>query len=262
MTETGQIGVARPAPGVGVLTIDRPEKRNAMTAAMTDAFTAAFDDFDADPAIRVIVVTGAGDRAFSSGHDLAQADDTDLSTLFAEAHMQAFLKPAQTSKPVIAAVNGAALAGGFCLALHADLRLAVPEAYFAIPVARIGLVPIAGQSARLPHLLPPAVVTEMVACGTRLGAARAEALGFVNRVVAPDRLMDETLAMAATVAKGSATSIRGYKRILDCTLGTGVAEATALEYRLAAEAGRGPDLREGLAAFRARRDPDFTAGRT
>ena len=260
MSDTGHIGVTRPAAGVGLLTIDRPEKRNAMTASMTAAFIDAFDAFDADQDIRVIVVTGAGDKTFSSGHDLSQVDDSNLSTLFAEEHMQAFLKPLQTQKPVLVAVNGAALAGGFCLALHADLRLAVPDAYFAIPVARIGLVPIAGQSARLPHLLPPATVTEMVACGTRLGAARAEALGFVNRVVAPDRLMDDALAVATTIAKGSTTSIRGYKRILNCTLSEGVTEATALEYKLAAEAGQGPDLREGLAAFRARRDPDFTRG--
>ena len=260
MSDSGHIWVARPAPGVGLLTIDRSEKRNAMTASMSAAFIGAFDAFDADPDIRVIVVTGAGDRAFSSGHDLSQVDEHDPSTLFAEEHMQAFLKPQQTLKPVIAAVNGAALAGGFCLALHADLRLAVPEAFFAIPVARIGIMPIAGQSARLPHLLSPAIVTEMVACGTRLGATRAETLGFVNRVVPPDQLMDEALSMAKTIAKGSATSIRGYKCILDATLNAGVIEATALEYKLAAEAGQGADLREGLAAFRARRDPDFTGG--
>ncbi len=256
----GHIRAEIPASGVGLITIDRPEKRNALTARMIEAFEAAFDAFASDPAIRAIVLTGAGDKAFSSGHDLKDLDDDDLSPLYDEAHMQVFMRPAQTDKPVIAAVNGAALAGGFCLVIHSDLRLAAPSAWFAIPAASLGIVPIAGQSARLPHLLPPAVVSEMVMAGARLGAARAEALGFVNKVVPAETLVAEAVALAARIAAASAVSVAGYKRILATTLFGGVAEADALEYALAREAGEGTDVREGLAAFRARRPPRFGGG--
>lgn len=255
----GRIRAERPEAGVGLIVIDRPDKRNAMSQPMIEDFMAAFRDLDADDCIDAIVLTGAGDKAFCAGHDLKGIPDDELGHLYEEAHMQAFLAPEQTGKPVIAAVNGAAFAGGFCLALHSDLRLATPAATFGVPGARLGIVPIAGQSARLVHLLPPAVVNEMVMCGATLSAERAAHFGFVNAVVDPGALTERAVEMAAKIAAQSGFAVQSYKRIYRKSLYDNVGAADAMEYWLAMAAGQGEDVREGLAAFRERREPRFSA---
>ena len=253
----GKIQTDRPADGVGVITIDRPAKRNALSQAMVETMVHSFTALDHDPSIRVIVLTGAGDRAFCAGHDIKDLPPGELSHLYEEQHMQVFLLPRATLKPVISAVNGAAYAGGFCLALASDLRIATPEASFAVPGARLGIVPIAGQSARLPRLIPPAIANEMVMRGTALDAARAEQFGFVNAVVPTDTLMHEAIAMARDIAAMSAPAVQSYKRIAQASLFGGVEAADAMEYWLAMSAGHGDDVLEGLAAFAEKRAPRF-----
>ncbi|MDA0703325.1 MAG: enoyl-CoA hydratase/isomerase family protein [Proteobacteria bacterium] len=242
---------------VAVITIDRPEKRNALTTGMVASLTQAFQVYDTDPEIRCIVLTGAGDNAFCAGHDIKAITPTDRGHLYEEAHMQVFFAPRDTSKPVIAAINGSAYAGGFCLALNCDLRIATPEASFAIPAARLGIVPIAGQSARLPHLLPSAIVTEMVMLGKPLTSQRAEHFGFLNAIVPQADLLDHAVEMAREISTLSAVTTRSYKRIMQTTLFENVPAADAMEYWLAMAAGQGPDLAEGLAAFAERRPPAF-----
>ena len=175
--------------------------------------------------------------------------------------MQVFLLPQTTTKPVIAAVNGAAYAGGFCMAIACDLRLATPEASFAVPGARLGIVPIAGQSARLPRLLPHAVVNEMVMAGRPLTAARAANFGFVNAVVPRDELLREAVSLARDIAAMSRISVEGYKRISRVALFQGTETADAMEYWLAMQAGHGPDVQEGLNAFAEKRTPDFPSAK-
>ena len=253
----GTITTSNPRAGVALITIDRPDKRNAMTPDMIAALHDAFDRADADKATRAIVLTGAGDTAFCAGHDIKAIAPGDLGHLYEEAHMRVFLRPRDTLKPVIAAVNGAAYAGGFCLAIASDIRLAVPEATFAVPGPRLGIVPIAGQSSRLPHLLPATIVNEMVMTGAPLTSARAHRFGFVNEIVANNGLVDRALAMAAAMTKLSPFSLQSYKRIAQTTLYRSVSEADAMEYWLAMAAGQGADVREGLAAFAERREPRF-----
>lgn len=253
----GTIKTDNPRDGVALITIDRPDKRNAMTPDMIAALHDAFDRADADIATRVIVLTGAGDAAFCAGHDIKAIVPGDLGHLYEEAHMRVFLRPRDTMKPVIAAINGAAYAGGFCLAIASDIRLAAPEATFAVPGPRLGIVPIAGQSSRLPHLLPAAIVNEMVMTGAPLASTRAHQFGFVNEVVAKDALVDRALEMAKAMTKLSPFSLQSYKRIAQTTLYQSVSEADAMEYWLAMAAGHGTDVREGLAAFAERREPRF-----
>ncbi len=253
----GTIEIGYPRGGVALITINRPEKRNAMTPEMIAALHDAFDQADADNSIRAIVLTGAGTTAFCAGHDIKAIAPGDLGHLYEEEHMRVFLRPRDTMKPVIAAINGAAYAGGFCLAIASDIRLATPEATFAVPGPRLGIVPIAGQSARLPHLLPAAIVNEMVMTDAPLTSARAHQFGFVNDIVANDELVDRALAMAASMTKLSPFSLRSYKRIAQTTLYQSVPEADAMEYWLAMAAGQSDDVREGLAAFAERREPRF-----
>ncbi len=257
----GTIGTDVPVEGVGVITIDRPAKRNAMTPDMIAAFTAAFQGFAGDDAIAAIILTGAGDKAFSAGHDIKAISPGDKGHLYEEEHMKVFLLPRTTNKPVIAAVNGAAYAGGFCLAIACDLRLAAPGASFAVPGPRLGIVPIAGQSSRLPRLLPQAVVNEMIMAGRPLSAARAEHFGFVNTVTPREALLDEAISLANDIAAMSRTSVQAYKRIAQETLFASAEAADAMEYWLAMSAGHGPDVKEGLAAFAEKRAPDFPSAR-
>ena len=251
------IKTSSPRAGVALIIIDRPDKRNALTPDMIAALHEAFDRADADKATRVIVLTGAGDIAFCAGHDIKTIAPGDLGHLYEEAHMRVFLRPRDTMKPVIAAINGSAYAGGFCLAIASDIRLATPEATFAVPGPRLGIVPIAGQSSRLPHLLPAAIVNEMVMTGTPLTSARAHHFGLVNEIVASNALVDRALAMAEAMTILSPLSLRSYKRIAQTTLYRSVCEADAMEYWLAMAAGQGDDVREGLAAFAERREPRF-----
>ena len=255
----GIVHMEQPAPGVALITIDRPSKRNALTADMITALLDAFAASDQDDTVRVIVLTGTGDTAFCAGHDIKAIETGDLGHLYEEAHMQVFLAPRKMSKPVIAAVNGSAYAGGFCLALNSDLRLATPEATFAVPGAKLGIVPIAGQAARLPHLLPPAIVNEMTMRGTPLTSARAEHFGFVNAIVPLDNLVPRAVDMAREIAAMSPFAVQSCKRIALTSLYESVQAADAMEYWLAMSAGQGADVREGLAAFRERREPDFSA---
>ncbi len=253
----GTIRASSPQFGVALITIDRPEKRNALTPDMITALHDAFDRADADPDTRIIILTGAGDTAFCAGHDIKAIEPGDLGHLYEEAHMRVFLRPRDTMKPVIAAINGSAYAGGFCLAIASDIRLATPDATFGVPGARLGIVPIAGQSSRLPHLLPAAIVNEMVMTGEPLSSGRAYDFGFVNDIVASDELIDRALAKASTMAELSPVSLQSYKRIAQTTLFRSVSEADAMEYWLAMVAGQGEDVREGLAAFAERRKPRF-----
>ncbi|MDP6708886.1 MAG: enoyl-CoA hydratase/isomerase family protein [Alphaproteobacteria bacterium] len=243
--------------GVALITMDRPEKRNALTPAMIEQLMGAFDRFDGDDAVGAIVLTGAGETAFCAGHDIKAMEPGNLGHLFEEAHMQVFLAPRNARKPVIAAVNGAAYAGGFCLALNSDLRLATPDASFAVPGVRLGIVPIGGQSSRLPHLLPVAIANELTMRGVPLTSARAEHFGFVNAVVPAAELVDRAVEMAAEISRMSPFAVQSCKRIAQVTMTQGVEAADAMEYWLAMAAGHGPDVLEGLTAFRERRQPSF-----
>ena len=243
--------------GVGQIIISRPEKRNAMTVPMIEDFVAAFGEFTRNDGVNVIVLTGAGNKAFCAGHDIKDIPEGDLNHLFGEAHMQAFLLPRNTTKPVISAVNGSAYAGGFCLALASDLRLATPAASFAVSGPRLGIVPIAGQSSRLIRMLPPVIANEVVMAGRPLTAARAEHFGFVNAVVSQTNLIEEAIRLANDIAGMSRFSVQSYKRISQSGLFAGIEAADAMEYWLAAEAGHGEDIKEGLAAFAEKRAPKF-----
>lgn len=257
----GKITCSEPGDGIGLITIDRPQKRNALSAAMVEQLIAGFIDFERDDAIAVIIVTGAGDKAFCAGHDIRDIPDGDLGHLYEEEHMKAFLLPRECPKPVIAAVNGSAYAGGFCLALASDLRLATPQASFAVPGGRLGVVPIAGQSSRLPRIVPPAIANEMIMTGRPLTADRAEHFGFVNAVVSRERLVDESIAMAQDIAAMSRFSVKSYKRIAQQSLFQGAEASDAMEYWLAMAAGHGEDIKEGLAAFAEKRNPVFGPAR-
>lgn len=238
------------------LTIANEAKRNAFTHPMTAALGRAFETAENDPSVRCILLTGAGDKAFSSGHDLNELlVDRDHA---ADPVLNApFYRPQTMTTPTIAVVNGAAHAGGFILALSCDIRVCAPHADFAAPGARIGLLPIGGQISRLPALAPFGFAYEMLATGRRVGAEEALRVGFANRVSAKGAAMADALEIAERIAASSPAVVAAIKRGLNIRIAEGEAAAARFEWDEGSRMQSAPDAEEGVRAFLEKRNPVF-----
>jgi len=240
---------------VAWLTIDRPEARNALNAAVRAGLFAGVDRFNADPDARVLVLTGAGDRAFCAGADLKEMADTAMEVPPAD-YVPIFGRNVEVTKPTIAAVNGVAYAGGFLLAQMCDLCVAADHARFAITEAKVGRG--APWAIPLPWLVPPRVALEILVTGEPLDAARAHQVGLVNRVVPASELVGTTQALAETIAANAPLSVAAAKAMV-------VAAARHQQRDLFEEADRiwepvyrSADAQEGPRAFREHRPPRWT----
>jgi enoyl-CoA hydratase len=240
---------------IRILTICNERIRNAFDEAMSVALLAAFDKADADPGIRAVIVTGAGELAFSSGHDLNE--------LASGAHAQStvgeapFVRPLTMKKPVIAAVNGHCWAAGFMLALSCDLRIAAANAVFGSPGARIGLLPEGGQLYRLPQLIAPTRALEMMLTATPMNAADAANCDLVSRVVPKGEALAEAIAIAEVIASRSPAVVQAVKAGFNLGLREGSVRAELYEAETARILHQGADAREGIAAFLEKRTPRF-----
>ncbi|MYB03438.1 MAG: crotonobetainyl-CoA hydratase [Acidimicrobiaceae bacterium] len=256
---TPSAAVAAVADGpVLEVTIDRP-KANAIDAATSRELSRVFAGFRDDPDLRVAILTGAGDRFFSAGWDLnAAAEGEEFEADYGEGGFGGFGELPGLLKPVIAAVNGMAIGGGFEIVLAADLVVAAEHARFWLPEASLGLVPDSG-SVRLPRMVPPVVANEILYAGRRLDAAEALRWGLVNSVIDASDLMSEARALAARVLEAAPLSVAAIHQIRDRTRHLPLAEAfevlrsgelTAYEAMLGSA-----DAVEGPAAFTEGRSP-------
>jgi enoyl-CoA hydratase len=242
------------------ITINRPDALNALDRPTVEALVAAVERAIAAPAVRVVVVTGAGERAFVAGADIREMSALDArgGAAHALALQQALARIEGAPKPVIAAINGFALGGGLELALACHLRVAADRARFGQPEVTLGLIPGAGGTQRLPRLVGRARALELILGGEMIDAAEALRIGLVNRVVAAAELRPTVERMAATLASRSGVA---QARALDAVIG---GADCALEQGLALEAAlfglcfATEDMREGTAAFLAKRPPAFT----
>ncbi|MGH3433892.1 MAG: enoyl-CoA hydratase/isomerase family protein [Thermocrispum sp.] len=259
------IEVERPHETVIVATINRPHAMNSMTATMFEELEDLAAVVDDDDEVRVLILTGAGEKAFCAGYDLAAADS--LPSLGALGMLELQDLAARSIAairsvriPVIAAVNGAAAGGGLALALAADIRLAVPSAKFNCAMVKIGLHSgDLGISWTLPRLVGPARAAELSYTGRLIGSDEAERIGLVNRVVPADSLLDEARALADTIAANSPGGVQLSKRALYANLeASSFAAAVELENRGQALLTRTEDMVEALTALRERRAPKFT----
>ncbi len=199
--------------GVLVITLNRP-KANAINVPTSLALYAAFQRLQDDPALRVAIITGSG-RFFSAGWDLNAANEGEaVDADHGPGGFAGLTEYFSLSKPVIAAVNGLAIGGGFELALAADLMVLSESAEFALPEARLGIMADSGGVLRLPRRLPRALATELLMTGRRMSAAEAARWGLANAVVAPDALMPRALALAAEVAQAAPLSLAAIKEVL------------------------------------------------
>ena len=254
--------------GVATVTLNRPEKLNAVTSVLLRELIAAFDDADADDAVRAVIVTGAG-RAFCAGADLSAGTQT-----FDRSKRQGpegdgehrdggglvALRIYDMKKPVIAAINGPAVGFGVTMTLPMDIRIASSAARMGFVFARRGVVPEACSTWFLPRLVGMQRAAEWVYTGRVFGAEEAQAGGLVSRVVPPDALMPTALALAREIADNtSAVSVALARQMMWKLLGTDhPMEGHRLDSRGMAWTGSSADAREGIASFLEKRPPRFT----
>jgi enoyl-CoA hydratase len=242
------------------ITLNRPDKLNALNRATLTELHAAFEAAGADEAIRVVVLTGAGPKAFVAGADIAEMNG--LSPVqardFSRHGQRLMTRIEQLGKPVLAMVNGFALGGGLELAMACHLRIAADSAKLGQPEVNLGLIPGFGGTQRLLRLVGRGAALELCLLGTPIDAARAAQIGLVTRVVPADQLEAETQKWAEQLAAAAPQALRG---VLDAVLLGGEAPVeTGLDYETQAFAlaFSTEDMKEGTGAFLARRKPQFT----
>jgi enoyl-CoA hydratase len=243
---------------IEILTLNRPEVRNSINAAMARRLSDAFDELETDDDCWVVVVTGSGDRAFCAGMDLKAFAAGEGAAMMGWPGGFAGVVERTFAKPVIAAVNGPALAGGFEVMLWCDLVIAVEGASFGIPEVTRGLMAAAGGLVRLPKRIPRAVATEMALTGRPIDADRALALGLINRVVPAGRLLDEALALAAVIAGNAPLPVRASKRVMQLVADLPEPEGWAINHAANPPIFESGDAIEGAVAFAEKRPPRWT----
>jgi enoyl-CoA hydratase/carnithine racemase len=245
---------------VVLITIDREEARNALDPEHNDALAAAFADFEADPALRVAVLTGAGDTTFSAGADLKRLVPTFRDAVRGGAEppwIIGGITEGSGVKPRIAAVNGQALAGGLEMALACDIRLAAPNATLGLAETRWAIIPGAGGTQRLPRAIPLGAAMEMILTGDPIDAAEAYRLGLVNRVVPLDELRPAAMRLGHTIAERGPLAVAAARRAVLDGLGTPLEAGMVAERRLFLEIMRTEDAVEGSTAFTEKRPPVY-----
>ena len=245
-----------------VLTINRSTQRNSMSFEMWEAFPGYIKELNADPSVRVIVLTGAGDKAFASGADISEFTSKrtgrDAAALYHRAVEETMASLEAASKPVIAMVNGFALGGGCELAIACDLRIAAESSSFGIPSAKLGVVISLSDTKRLVDLVGPAVAKEMLMTGRRLSAHEALGVGLVNRVVPDPLLRQTTLEVAATIAANAPFSVASAKAMVEqCRHDPDLSAVNATDADRPLHCYETEDFREGVKAFLEKRPPRF-----
>ncbi|MCX4094447.1 enoyl-CoA hydratase/isomerase family protein [Nocardia sp. alder85J] len=240
--------------GVAWLTIDRPQARNSLDRAVRDGLFAGVRRFNDDDEAKVLVLTGAGDKAFCAGGDLAEMSRDGL-TVPPVDFVPQFGRNIEVDKPTIAAVNGAAYAGGFLLAQTCDLCVAATTATFAISEVRVGRG--SPWAAPLPLMIPRRVAMELVLTGAPLTARRAYEIGFVNQLTEPGELRERTQELALRIAANAPLSVLAGKRTMALTAEHSLHESFERAEMIWAPVYSSDDAQEGMAAFVARRAPEW-----
>ena len=243
---------------VGLITLNRPRQLNALNDELMDALGNALKTFDADPAIGCMVITGS-DKAFAAGADIsAMAKKTFPSSYIEDFITRNWEAMSQIRKPVIAAVRGFALGGGCELAMMCDLIVAADNAQFGQPEIKLGIIPGAGGTQRLTHAIGKAKAMDLVLTGRMMDAAEAERSGLVARVVPLASAVDDTVAMAETIAGFSQPSVLMAKECVNRAFESTLSEGLRFERRLFHALFATADQKEGMAAFLEKRKPLFT----
>jgi enoyl-CoA hydratase len=239
---------------IAILTLNRPEARNAISPEVSQAMAGFLDDIEADAALRAVVVTGRGE-VFSAGADLKVVASGRANDIARGKGGFAGLVTRDFPKPVIAAVNGPALAGGFEIVLSCDLVIAADTARFGIPEVKRGLMAAAGGLIRLPKRVPLAMALELAMTGDPIDAQRAFALGLVNRVVPGAAVLDEAIALANLIGENSPIAVRNSRRLVREAAELSEADGWERTFELMMPVFESGDAVEGATAFAEKRPP-------
>lgn len=240
---------------VALVTLNRPEARNALSFALMDALVAALDTLDSDPSCRAIVITGAGDRAFAAGADLRDLASQTPASWAARDALVGWDRVGRLATPVIAAVRGFALGGGCELAMACDLIIAGDDAQFGQPELAVGVIPGAGGTQRLTRAIGKAKAMDLVLTGRRIDAGEAERLGLVARVVPATETVEAALAVASAIAAQPPLAVAAAKDAIRAAGELPLADGLAYERRAFHALFATEDQREGMAAFLEKRRP-------
>ena len=243
---------------VSLLTINRPDKRNALNGPLRCALLGALDAAARDTGVRAIVLTGAGDKAFVAGADIAEFEGrSPVDQYRVMKQPTVFDAVERSSKPVIAAINGFCLGGGMELALACDIRIASTSARFGQPEVNLGIIPGGGGTQRLPRIVGLGAASRMILTGDLIDAAEALRLRLVEEVVAPDTLVARAMAIAETIAAKSPVAVSAAKEATRASLSLSLEEGLKLERALFQVCFASEDKAEGVRAFLDKRTPTF-----
>jgi enoyl-CoA hydratase/carnithine racemase len=235
-----------------IITLNRPDQRNAIDRPMCEQLWRAFEDFDKDAALRVAILTGAGDKAFSAGRDLKEGAREAGQPL---PPLPILGDTLHVSKPVIAAVNGFAIAGGWVFAQMCDLCIAADTAKFGITEPKVGRG--VAWSPPMIHMLGSRIALELMLTGRTIDAQRAYQVGFVNRVVPRAELLDAALEMAAEIIECAPLSVVAVRQVVRHTLNMGLDAALEVGKQVCAPLYASEDAKEGARAFKEKRKPQW-----
>ena len=240
--------------GVAVLTIDRPEARNAINRGVADEILAALDDYAKNDGVHCLIITGGGGKVFVSGADIRELQKKNVKDGFEAVNSHLFTAVERFAKPVIAAVNGFALGGGCELALACDLRVASPNARFGFPETGLGIMPAAGATFRLPRIVGMGRAKELILTGDIIDAGRALEIGLVNSIA--ENALEGARVMASKIIAKAPLATRMAKSGLNLQPGT----EQAIQFEISAQTVlyETKDKLEGMTAFLEKRKPNFT----
>jgi enoyl-CoA hydratase len=241
---------------VGVCTLNRPEVLNALNIALMDVLIERLEAFDADPAIRVIVIVGS-EKAFAAGADIGEMADASLVDISERNNLARWKRVAAIRKPIIAGVSGFALGGGCELAMHCDMIVASESAQFGQPEIKLGVIPGAGGTQRLTRAVGKFRAMEIIMTGRFMTAKEAFDAGLVTKVVSKEQFLEETMSLAREIGKMPPLALKAAKEAIlavdNTTLATGLEYERRLFYSLFAT----EDQKEGMKAFQEKRKADF-----
>lgn len=244
---------------VALITINRPEKRNALDGQVRCAFLGAVEQARRDTSVRAVVVTGAGEKAFVAGADIAEFDGRSPVDQYRVMHEPTIYEAVERlTKPVIAAVNGYCLGGGMELALACDIRIASVTARFGQPEVNLGIIPGGGGTQRLPRIVGLGAALRLILTGELIDATEAQRLRLVEEVVEPGQVLDRALAIADVIASKSPVAVAAAKEATRAALSLPLAEGLKLETALFQLCFSSEDRAEGVRAFLEKRAASFT----
>ncbi len=244
---------------IGILTINRPEKMNALSNQLISELKTVLDTIEQDDKLRVLIFTGAGDKAFVAGADIREllVRDAQIGRKVSKERQDLFSRIENLAVPVIAAVNGYALGGGLELALACSIRICSDRAKFGAPEVKLGIIPGDGGTQRLPRLVGLGRAMEMILSGDFIDAQEAYRIGLANKVVPHEELMEKTLELADKIASRPPLAVQFAKEAVNRSVGSGSDSGYALESYLHALSCTTEDKKEGVSAFLEKRKSQF-----